>query len=457
MLKTISISNSKYNSVKSNPFLKIQEWAFGFCAKRSFIIFTLLISVTIISKTSNVNIITTANAQTNVCYLPTLRTIQTKLNGEWGEAPVMMLNSSNYMEISFDDLQHNYVRYTYSITHCDATWEPSDLYEGDYMTGINNAYRIDDYTQSMNTEMMYNHYSFRLPNNDIKLLVSGNYKVNIYEDGNNEPVAAACFSIVEPKVGVDVSISPNTDIDAYQKHQQLNFNINYQTYDCTNPEKEFCPVIVQNQRWDNHVSGIQPTYLRPKQLVYSHNKQLIFEAGNEYRRFEILNKYVPTMRIEKMTFSHPFYHAFLFQDKERNNYKYDQDQDGKYYVRNSDNYENDSESDYFYTHFALNIPQIPGGDVYLHGDLTYNQFTEDNKLEYNLVDHQYETTLLLKQGSYNYQYLFVPDGSDEATSEYTEGNFHQTENEYYVYIYHRPFGGRYDKLVAFKKVTYKAQ
>ncbi len=98
------------------------------------------------------------------------------------------------MEISFDDLQHNFVRYSYTITHCNADWNPSDLLRSEYMTGFDDN-RIEDYEQSMNTEMEYNHYSFTLPNEDVKLLVSGNYIVNIFEDGDEEPVARACFSI----------------------------------------------------------------------------------------------------------------------------------------------------------------------------------------------------------------------------------------------------------------------
>lgn len=461
MLRIISISKIKHYITKSNPFLNTQEWDLHLWGNRLVggMGAALLLQLTaVMNNGNNYNgLIPTANAQTNACYVANLRTIQTKVNGEWGKPPVLLLQSNNYMEISFDDLQHNYVRYTYAITHCDATWEPSDLYEGDYMTGMNNAYRIDNYTQSMNTEMMYNHYTLRIPNNDVKLLVSGNYKVDIYEDGDDDPVATACFSIVDPKVGIDISVSPNTDIDSYQSHQQVDFNINYQTYECTNPEAEFKPVVVQNRRWDNHVSDILPTYLRTNQLVYIHNQKLIFDAGNEYRRFEILDRYVPTMRIERMAYQPPYYHAYLFGDKPRTNYKYDQDQDGRYYVRNGDNYENDSESDYFYTHFTLNMPEITGGDVYIHGDLTYGLFTDDNKMEYNMIDHQYEKTLLLKQGSYNYLYLFIPNGSEEATGNMTEGDFHQTENEYYIYVYHRPFGGRYDKLVAFKALTYKPQ
>ena len=395
-------------------------------------------------------------AQVNVSFVDNIRTIQTHINGRWGEQPVILLGSGQYVDISFDDLQRSYVRYTYRITHCSANWESSELYDGDFMTGINGSTVIDTYEQSVNTEMLYNHYHFRLPNATHKLLVSGNYQVDIFDDEDDEnPVASVCFSILEPKVGIDMKVSANTDIDSYQTHQQVDMTINYQTLSTTNPELELIPVVTQNRRWDSRVMELKPSYLRPSQLVYTHNRSLIFAAGNEYRRFEILSPYVPTMRVDKMKYETSLYHAYIFEDQPAKNYKYDQDQNGRFLIRNSDNSNNDVESDYFVTHFVLKTPQIPDGDLYLFGDLTDNMLWDENRMEYNLLEHQYEISVLLKQGSYNYQYLFVRNGEAVGRTAPTEGDFHQTENEYCVYVYHRPFGGRYDKLVGFKSMNFK--
>lgn len=395
-----------------------------------------------------------AGAQGNAVFADRLKSIQVEVNGEWGEPPVVLLGGNNFIEISFDDLQHKYVRYTYNIIHCNADWKQSDLLESEYLKGFNGN-RIEDYEQSMNTEMEYNHYSVRIPNDDIELLVSGNYRMDIYDDESEEPVARACFSILEPRVGVDVTVSGNTDIDTNKSHQQLSFNINYPGYQVNNPQEEFKPVVCQNRRWDNSVSGLRPTYMRMNQLIYSHNRQLIFNAGNEYRRFEILDERVPTMRVDRMVYSDPYYHAEIFADEPRHNYVYDEDQNGRYWVRNWDDEMNDTESDYFFTHFRLVTPKIAGGEVYINGELTNNRLEGQYKMDYNLPEHAYEIVMPLKQGSYNYQYLFLPDGSRCGQTMYTEGDFYQTENEYYVYVYHRAFGMRYDKLVGFRQLKFK--
>lgn len=397
---------------------------------------------------------TLCHAQQSGVYVNNLKSIRVLVNGQWDSYPVMLLHSGQYVDILFDDMQHAYVRRTYRVTHCNADWTQSDLLESEYMDGFNGQ-PIDGYEPSLSTTSIYNHYQLRIPNEDVRLKVTGNYRVDIFEDGDPEPVATACFSVMEQRVGIDITVSSNTDIDTYKEHQQVSFNVNYSTYHVNHPEQELLPVVMQNRRWDNHVSGLRPTYLQVNTLIFNHNRSLIFPAGNEYRRMEILDEYAPTMRVESMQFEKPYYHAYIMTDEQRTHYIYDEDQDGRYLVRNGDNEDNETESEYFITHFRLEMPQLIGGELYLNGDLTNGRFAEEYRMEYNLLEHCYELALPLKMGSYNYQYLFLPDGATVGSTAEAEGNFYQTENEYAVYIYHRPFGERYDHLVGFQTIKYR--
>lgn len=398
--------------------------------------------------------VTFANAQVSASFSPRIKTLQVLPNGRWNEQPIIFLGGRNHVDISFDDLQASHERYTYTITHCNADWTKSDLLVSEYMTGFNDQI-IEDYEPALGTEIDYCHYFFTLPNEETKLLMSGNYRVDIYEDDEDEPVAQACFSILEPRVGVSIDVSANTDIDSYSTHQQLSFSINYSGFHISNPVTDIKTVVMQNRRWDSHVEGLKPTYMRINQLVYEHQRKLIFPAGNEFRRFEMLDEYVPTLRVEHMEYNEPYYHAMVYTDEQRVNYLYDEDHNGSYLIRNSENQNNDTESDYFFTHFTLQMPQLAGGDVYLFGDLTDQRYAEDYKMEYNLLDHQYELALPLKQGHYDYMYMFLRDGDEIGQTRPTEGDFHQTENEYCVLVYHRPSGQRYDQLIGYQKCKYK--
>lgn len=392
--------------------------------------------------------VTHAWGQGTRVYDNSIRSVRTNLGGQWDAAPVLTLGGGNHIEISFDDMQHNFVRYNYTLSHYDSEWNHSDLLESEFAAGFHEN-QIHEYEQSVNTQMEYLHYTLRIPNEDIQPLISGNYKVTVYDDNEDDPLFETCFYIVEPKVGITMTVDGNTDIDTYAAHQQVSFTINHSSYYLQNPASDLKPVVYQNRRPDTRVSGLKPTYMRTNELIYSHNRRLIYPAGNEYRRFEILDPYVPTMHVERMQYHEPFYHAILFGDEPRENYIFDQDQDGRFIIRNDDNYENDYLSDYFFTHFTLFSAELSGGSYYVCGDLTNNQYTELNRMAYNLVDHCYEAVIPLKQGTYNYQYLFVPDDSPYGLTAEAEGDFHQTENEYTLFVYHRPFGCRYDKLVGY--------
>ncbi len=396
-----------------------------------------------------------AFGQNNVVNVPHIKTLQVKANDNWMAPPIIYLGTNDFIEISFDELTHEYHRYTYQIQHCNADWTVDDLFETDYLAGFNNNV-IDNFQNSLNTTMLYTHYRFRLPNPQAQLLISGNYLVSVYgEDDNENPVLQACFSVVSPQVGISANVTGNTDIDTNDSHQQVSFNINYGGMNVVSPQAEFKARVYQNRRADNCVSDIEPSYLLPNQLQYVHNRKLIFDAGNEYRRFEIVNVNDVSPGVEQIRFFDPYYHAVLLPDYPRINYSYDQDQDGLYYIRYDMAQDNDTEADYLFVHFTLNYEEpLPNGEFYLNGEFTYDRFSNDFAMTYNEKDQAYESVQLLKQGSYNWLYLFVPEGSTQGETAQAAGNFYETENEYLIYIYHRGMGDRYDKLVGIKSIRY---
>ena len=267
-------------------------------------------------------------------------------------------------------------------------------------------------------------------------------------------VAVACFRVVEPRMGLNVAVTSNTDIDTNLSHQQVSFTLNYNSSEVVDPATEIKPYIYQNSRTDNHVALVKPTYVTPGHLEYVHNRALIFPAGNEYRRFEVINMHYATQGVDRVTYFEPYYHATLLPDAPRRHYSFDMDHDGRYLIRYNLAQDTDIEADYLFVHFTLDMPRRTGGDFYLTGAFTYNDFTPQYKMEYNAAEQCYEATVLLKQGAYDFMYLWVPDGSGVGQTAPAEGNFYEAENEYQVYIYHRPFGGRYDRLVAAQQVKF---
>ena len=379
-----------------------------------------------------------------------IQSLQVKVAGELISSPYIELGGEDQIQINFDVMEHGATRYAYTVVHCDASWQKSILSPIQYMSGFQGL-TIDDYAGSVSTVTQYTNYNLLLPNEDVRFKVSGNYAVQVYAEDHPEKILlTACFSVVEPKVGITASVSGNTDIDTNQSHQQVSFSIDSKNFHISYPETDLKVFVYQNNRRDNAASDIHPTTITDKKITYSHNRSLIFPAGNEYRRTEFLSTKYNGMHVESMSYHNPYYNIELTTDRERGNltYQYDQDQNGRFSIRCSSCDDADTEADYVIVHFALDCDPFLDGSVYLGGDLFHNVLDEKSRMGYNFDTHRYEKSVLLKQGSYNYRYLFVPaGGGSKGETGRIEGDFFQTENEYTVCVYYRPIGAQYDRLI----------
>ena len=141
------------------------------------------------------------------------------------------------------------------------------------------------------------------------------------------------------------------------------------------------------------------------------------------------------------------YQVKVMTDSPRPNYVYDEAAKGSFYIRNSDNVENNNTCEYAQIHFTLKAPKLPG-DVYLNADWTYGRFLPEYRMEYDEMTKTYHARLFMKQGYYSYQYLMkMEDGSIRLLP--SEGNFYQTQNKYNVLVYYRAQSDRTDRLVGY--------
>lgn len=392
----------------------------------------------------------TAQVYRTTAYSDKIKSILVNPVDEWDGDALIQLNGEKQIEIRFDELSHEYKTLTYSVIHCNADWTRSDLSPIEYIQGFQEM-PINDYLFSFNTTMNYTNYRLVLPNEDTRFKVSGNYAVEVYDSGNKEkPLLTACFSVMEAEgIPITAKVSGNTDIDFNKAHQQLTFSLRCRDYRITSPQQELKVYIQQNNRTDNLVKQIQPASILNGEYTYRHNKQLIFAAGNEYRRFETITTAYNGMGVNEVSFHSSYYHVSLFRDVPRANrsYIYDEDQNGRYFPRCVDCENYDSEPDYFFVHFSLNAPEPYLGKVYILSEAFDNLLDARSEMQYSFEEKAYIKTALLKQGSYNYLYLLQETKQGSGLTASTEGNYAETENEYRIWVYHRELGGRYDRLI----------
>lgn len=387
-----------------------------------------------------------AFAQQSRTFSDDIRSLQLSVDGDPLVAPILELGKRQHLSIEFDELSHEYHRYIYHIEHCNADWTVTDgIFESDFLTGFNDQ-PIEDYENSFNTTQLYTHYRLTLPNNETRLRLSGNYRVIIFDDDDRDtPLLQAEFCIAEPSMSILASINGNTDIDFNQRHQQVTYSISYGANRIIDPLREIHTVVMQNRRQDNKVVDLKPNIIKSGGIEFTHQRALIFPAGNEFHKFEILDVEKPGLNVDNIRWYEPYHHATLYADRPARNYSYDEDQNGAFIMRNDvDDEVDETESEYLWVHFILETGQpLTGDDIYLYGQWCNGPFDPKCRMQWDEETRRYEAAVYLKQGYYNYMYL-QKDGVSP------DGNFFETENEYIILVYHRPQGGRYDKLVGYR-------
>lgn len=379
---------------------------------------------------------------------PDFRTLVVQKENQFMSPPVIQLGSGERIVVSFDEIGEDWSRLQYRLIHCNADWQPSRLIESEYVDGFNFA-DIEDYAFSSNTFTNYVNYRFAIPNDDLRILASGNYVVEVFpQDDPEDVILRARFQVSEDSALVQGRVTPRTDRGYNTEWQQVELGVNLGSKEI-NPYQDIFITVTQNRRPDTEVTVRNPLRMDGGTAVYEHMWELIFPASNEYRRFETVREDYPGMGVEQIGFADRTYQAWLYTDGDRANHEYsfDSTQKGRFLIDSYNATDPDLGADYIDVTFTLDYPQLMNGEIYVDGDFTSNRYDEAYRMQFDPESRLYYLTLPLKQGSYNYQYVAVKEGEKKGTTSLVEGNKYETQNEYNVSVYYRHPTARADRLI----------
>ncbi|MCM1474807.1 MAG: DUF5103 domain-containing protein [Muribaculaceae bacterium] len=389
------------------------------------------------------------NTQTAI-FSPKFQTLKVEKVDDFMATPVIHLGAGDVLKISFDEIAEDYSQLQWRMIHCNADWQPSRLMESEYVDGFNIA-DIEDFAYSSNTYIHYVNYQFTIPSEGMSPLVGGNYLVQVFD--RYEPSATllqARIQVAEPGSSVSGFATGRTDYGINTEFQQLAFNVAYDGSLNLNPYQDLIVTIEQNGRPETRRELKRPLRVNGNQLIYESLPELIFPAGNEYRRFETVRADYPGMGVDSTRYMGPNYHAWLHIDEGRagRNYVFDSTQHGRFIVDEYNSTDPNLGADYVTMHFSLDFPEIMDGDIYVDGEFARPLPADHTRMKYNRHTSLYELELPLKQGSYNYQYVARHrEGDTTLTPAPIEGNYSETSNEYNVCIYLRRPASRGDILI----------
>lgn len=395
-------------------------------------------------------------------YKENIRSVKLFNKGDVFSYPVIVLNSTDQVELHFDDMDGDIKNYYYSFQLCNADWSPSSLFTFDYIKGFQSN-RITTYRSSSISYDRYTHYQATLPDRNCAPTRSGNYllKVFINDDTSRLAFTKRFFVVDNNKVSVAARMMTPLGGQFFRSHQRVQIAINTANAKLNTFSPQDIKVrVVQNYSWASSVLIDRPTIYRGNYYEYS-DDALSFPAGREWRWVNLTSNRLMSDRVTDMIKGKDRTDVFVKPDGERSQqiYVYYRDNNGLFSIENTDGNNPYWQSDYMYTHFTYVPPgnkPYGGKDIYLYGELTSYAMDESSKMIFNEEKGVYEKTLFLKQGYYNYSYVTRtenPSRNELFTFDNTEGNYQPTENVYMVLIYFRPFGARADELIGYTTVN----
>ncbi|NCU06120.1 MAG: DUF5103 domain-containing protein [Chitinophagaceae bacterium] len=396
--------------------------------------------------------------ETEKIVKPNIRSVKFHVKGDQLSYPIMRLNSGDQLELHFDDLDADVKYYSYTFVLCNADWTPALLSQFDYMKGFSNV-RINTYRNSSLVLTRYTHYTCNLPDRNTSPTRSGNYILKVFLNGDTSQVAfTKRFLVIDTRVTAGATVVQPFNTAIFKTHQKLQFNVNVQNIKPTNVFQQIKVVLMQNFRWDNSISNLQPTFVRQNILEYNTENQAIFPAQKEWRWVDLTSFRLQTDRVEKGDYSNTGQTLFIKPEGERKDlrYMYYRDFNGFYQLMNIEQNNPYWQGDYATVWFRYSTPdrkEIPNKELYLFGEFTNYELTDANRLKFNAETGMYENKQFLKQALYDYVYITKDKTSKQLSTDVTEGNWWETENIYTLLIYYRPLGGRADELVGMTQVN----
>lgn len=404
---------------------------------------------------------TVASQVPEAVFSDRIQSVQLFPNGNQLGYPIIRVGGIEQLELHFDDLDANVKNYSYTFQLCNADWKPAMLSHFDYIKGFSQV-RLSNYRISSIALTRYTHYQARVPDRNCVPSRSGNYILKVFQDGDTSKlVFTRRMLVIEEKATIGAEVQQPFNGLYFRTHQKIQFRVLLgDRVDVVNPQQQVNVAILQNNRWDNAVQGIKPTFFARKTLEYNTENDAVFPAGKEWRWLDLRSFRLQSDRVADARYGNSSTEIFVRPDLSRSGQKFNfyRDANGRYYLEPTESVNPLWQSDYATVHFTY-VPEgnrvIPGKEVYLLGALNDYNLSPSAKMTFNPDKGAYEKSLFLKQGYYDYMYVTMDadDRRRQASFEETEGNLWETENEYMILVYYRPLGGRADELIGMNRIN----
>lgn len=388
-----------------------------------------------------------------VAQIPAVKTLRTYVEGNETSYPAIELDGPDRIVVEFDCIGDNIPDLEYSVVHCYSDGKPSDLQPSEYISGFESN-SLTDYFPSMGTSVGYVNFRIALPNDNVQMLLSGRYMVNVFLAGHRDSIVAQTSFLVYEQLATITAevVKPQTSVNERYAHD-IRLTVDCSDLGVNDVFRELSLDVVQNGCPYASLTGLKPKYIVAGQLVYSYAGDMLMAGGNEFRRLDLRYLKQTAINYNMVEYIAPYFHVTTPTDEIRafKPYFTETDQNGQYVIyaysvnRNQDDFYRSA--DYAYVHPTLATDPVLDGDVFVCGAFNNWQLDSTNIMRYNFQAKRYESDLFLKQGVYDYMYVCRSYYDGKVDMERFEGSHSQTGNSYIFTLFYNPVAGDYERLV----------
>ena len=375
----------------------------------------------------------------------TVRTTQLYRSGDEGSLPILPLGSGQTLTLEFDLLADYGDTFSIYFYHADRQWR-RDLLPVEFLKTFQSD-DILDYEPSLATEVRYSHYAYEFPNQNIQFLRSGNYILRVTESGDERAVVfERAFFVTEQAAEVDFAIRSGFGRGAY--FQPVARLRPPNAFD--NPIFDYNVCFVRNGRVALPRCADDPTLVGGSLFEFLLPRQSSFTL--EGPLYELDLSYLQTgPQVVDVSLDTSPYTVTLDLDYARfGGDLFDRDLTGQTLVSTvvqDAPGAPDIGAEYVDAVFRF-VPQDEqqaAGPVILTG--SFNDWVIDPayELAWDAAEGRYETSVLIKQGRYVYQY-YVDDPAERDRIRRSAGLGQPNLYTAFVYLYDPSFNT--DRLLA---------
>ena len=160
-------------------------------------------------------------------YLPEIRSVLFHPISDPLAVPMFALHGGGQLKLSFDDMCGGFMDLKYQIIHCNSDWSRSEMNFMEYASGFEEE-RLRNFEYSINTYESYTYYELLFPNEDLNVIISGNYLLHVYQDDDfNTPLLTRRFLVAESDLRIAPQMRITSNAGKYRSHQEMDVIVNF--------------------------------------------------------------------------------------------------------------------------------------------------------------------------------------------------------------------------------------